>query len=197
MKFNSMPVVVLMVMFFFGLLALGSLATAVDERQKPKPESVPKAKPVGMNNAKLDALIRRIDKNTQGRPGFWELNVEGRVIAVITDEKSDRMRIISAVAKADEVKTETLQRLMQANFDSTLDARYSIAKGTLWSAFIHPLASLSEAEFLSGLGQVVNLSLTYGTSYSSGAVVFNGGDSAVDLQRRELIDRLLKKGLEI
>ena len=45
------------------------------------------------------------------------------------------------------------------------------------------------------MGQVINLGLTYGTTYSSGAMIFNGGDTAGNLQRRELIDRLLKKGL--
>ncbi len=31
---------------------------------------------------------------------------------------------------------------MQANFDTALDARYAIAKGALWSTFIHPLSDL-------------------------------------------------------
>jgi len=39
---------------------------------------------------------------------------------------------------------------MQANFDSALDARYAIAKGKLWSAFIHPLSELNEEQFFSG-----------------------------------------------
>ena len=151
----------------------------------------------GMTNARLEALIRRIDSNAQGRPGFWTFTVDSRAVAVITDEKAGRMRIISAVAKADDVPADRLHRLLQANFDSTLDARYAIAKGTLWSAFVHPLAALSDAQFLSALGQVVNLTLTYGSMYSSGALVFQGGDSAAEQQRRELIQRLLKKGLEV
>ncbi len=145
-----------------------------------------------MNNAQLDALIRRIDKTAEGRPGYWKLNIEGHLVVVITDGKADRMRIISAVAKAEDVSVETMQRLMQANFDSA-----SIAKGAVWSVFIHPLAALSDAKFLSGMGQVINLGVTYGTTFSSGALIFNGGDTAADLQRRELIDRLLKKGLAI
>ena len=66
----------------------------------------------------------------------------------------------------------------------------------MWSAYIHPLAALDDEEFLAGVGQTVNLALTYGESYSSGALVFGGGDSN-DLQRRELIDELLRKGLSI
>jgi len=83
------------------------------------------------------------------------------------------------------------------NFDSALDARYAIAKGVVWGTYIHPLAVLEEKEFISGVGQVVNLALTFGTSYSSGALIFQGGDSQELQQRRQLIDDLLKKGLEI
>lgn len=196
MKSQSMPfsALLLLVLLFFGA---NNLALAAEGRQKSKPEAAPKTKAAGMNNAQLDALIRRIDKKAEGRAGYWKLNIEGHLVAVITDEKADRMRIVSAVAKADDVSLETMQRLMQANFDSALDARYSIAKGAVWSVFIHPLAALSDAEFLSGMGQVINLGLTYGTTFSSGAIIFNGGDTAVEQQRRELIDRLLKKGLAI
>ena len=197
MNMKKMPFAVFVGAIAYLLLGAMPLAAAVEAKPAPKSSKPPAAKAAGMNNAKLEALIRRIDKNAQGRPGFWEFNVEGRVVAVVTDEKANRMRIISAVAKVEEVKEDTLHRLMQANFDSALDARYSIAKGVVWSAFIHPLGSLNDEEFLSGLGQVINLGLTYGTSFSSGAVIYNGGDSAANLQRRELIDRLLKKGLAI
>lgn len=149
-----------------------------------------------MNNARLDKLIRRLDNNPEGRLGFWKFTIEGRQVNVITDEKADRMRIISPIAKSEELERDRLYRLMQANFDSALDARYSVAQNILWSTFIHPLSSLEDKEFLSALGQVLNLASTYGSSYSSGALVFRGGDSE-ELRQRELIDKLMKKGLDI
>lgn len=178
------------------VLATATITANAAVEPTPPPPAAAEPTP-GMTNARLEALIRRIDSNAQGRPGFWTFTVDSRAVAVITDEKAGRMRIISAVAKADDVPADRLHRLMQANFDSTLDARYAIAKGTLWSAFVHPLAALTDAQFLSALGQVVNLTLTYGSTYSSGALVFQGGDSAAEQQRRELIQRLLKKGLEV
>lgn len=178
------------------LLLLATATFAADEPGAPPPPAAAEQVPV-MTNTRLETLIRRIDGNAQGRPGFWTFTVDGRPVAVITDEKAGRMRIISAVAKTDTLPPDRLHRLMQANFDSTLDARYAIAKGTLWSAFVHPLAALSDTLFLSALGQVVNLTLTYGSTYSSGALVFQGGDSAAEQQRRELIQKLLKKGLEV
>lgn len=149
-----------------------------------------------MSNARLDELIRRIDPGARGGPGFWQLTVQERTVLVVTDERADRMRVITPVAASDTLEPGRLVRLLQANFDSALDARYSIARGMLWSAFIHPLGSLGDAEFLSGLGQVVNLATSYGSSYSSGALVFQGGDRA-ELERRELIEQLLKKGFSL
>lgn len=150
----------------------------------------------GMNNQHLAELITRIDKSAQGKPGYWVLVIEGREVTVITDEHADRMRIIVPIAPTKKIDKERLYRLMQANFDSALDARYSIANDILWAAFIHPLSELVDKEFLSGLGQTVNLALTYGESYSSGALVFGGGDSQ-SLQRKKLIEKLLLDGLAI
>lgn len=147
----------------------------------------------GMDNKRLGELIKRIDKSAQGKPGFWRFIVEGREVSVITSEKANRMRIIVPIAPATKLSKEKLTRMMQANFDSALDARYSIAKDIIWGAFIHPLRELKDEEFLSGVGQAVNLALTYGENYSSGALIFGGGDSQ-NLQSRELIDRLLEKG---
>ena len=155
-----------------------------------------KRSPAAMDNQRLGELIKRIDDKVKGKPGYWEFIVEGQTIHVITDEKADRMRIIAPIVKSEEVDKPQLYRLMQANFDSALDARYAIAKGVIWSAYIHPLSPLTDREFLTAVGQVVNLVSTYGTSFSSGALIFQGGDSG-DMQRRKLIDELLKKGLEV
>lgn len=57
---------------------------------------------------------------------------------------------------------EELLRLLQANFDSALDARYAVARGILWAVYIHPLSALTDREFLPGLGQTVNIVRTYG-----------------------------------
>lgn len=144
-----------------------------------------------MDNERMGALILRIDENAEGRPGFWRATVAGRPITVITDENANRMRIISPVARATDLEPQLMFRLLQANFDTALDARYSIAQGVLWSLYLHPLGSLSDEQFLAGIGQVVNLASTFGTTFSSGGLTFGGGDS------NELIQDLLDKGLSI
>jgi len=171
------------------------VATNTHAQQEPNSQLVPQERPV-MNNARLDEIIRRVDENAKGQPGFWSLSVESVEVQVVTDERSNRMRIISPILKTNNLDEKTLYRLMQANFDSVLDARYAIANGILWSTYIHPLEQLSDEDFLVGLGQTVNSVITYGSTYTSGLLSFQGGDSRGIIQRN-LIDKLKKKGQEI
>ncbi len=171
-------------MIFSALLAISAMADPVLSKESGG----------SMNNQRLGNIVKRLDARATGQPGHWQLSIDGVKLLVITDEQANRMRILSPITSAQALSSKRLFRLMQANFDSALDARYSIAKSVLWSTFIHPLNSLSGREFISGVGQVVNLSQTYGGSYTSGALVFRGGDSET-LQKRKLIDRLMEKGL--
>lgn len=129
-----------------------------------------------MNNQRLDQVIRGLGGEVSGQPGFWAIQYEGFQTLVITDENADRMRIMAEVGRAEDLDRDQLYRLMQANFDSALDARYAVAKGVVWSAFLHPLAALTEQEFLSGFAQTLTLASTYGTTFSSGGLRFGGGD---------------------
>jgi len=149
-----------------------------------------------MDNERLNQIIHRLDENLEGKPGFWNFKITNLTVTVITDEKNDRMRIIIPIIESDKLSSENLHRIMQANFDSTLDGRYAIGKNILWSTYMHPLASLTDDEFLVGLGQTVNLHSTFGTTYSSGLLSFGGGDSQ-SLLRKKLIEELLEKGTAI
>ncbi len=169
---------------FLLILPLFALADDADGRNGP------------MTLDRMDEIIKRIAPQAQRDKGSWRFNIEGYQVSIFTDVRADRMRIIVPVESVENIPPERMYRLMQANFDSALDARYSVAQEILWSAFIHPLKSLEDSEFVSGLGQVINLAETYGTAYTSGALVFGGGDSQA-LQRRQLIDELLRKGLSI
>ncbi len=143
-----------------------------------------------MNNAHLQTLIQKLDKHYKGEDGYWELTLEGVALKVITDERADRMRIIAPIVKTDDLNKDELYRLLQANFDSALDARYAIAQGIVWGTFLHPLSTLDSEDFILGMGQTVNIVSSYGGTYSSGLFVFRGGDS--DQLQAELIERLRK-----
>ncbi len=148
-----------------------------------------------MSNSRLNTLISRIDAKPAGQIGYWQIKYQGIPIYIITSEEANRMRIISPIVSSENLDKEKLYRMMQANFDTALDARYSIAQGKLWSAFIHPLHELTDEQFFSGLAQTITLVKSYGKSYSSGALTFQGGDSK-DLNNKSYQD-VLKKGLKI
>jgi hypothetical protein len=130
--------------------------------------------PTQMNNARLESLFREMATDVEGEPGYWTFTVVGVSLICLTDDHHDRMRIISPVSAVGELAPGELENCMEANFDRALDARYCVSRETLWSAFIHPLGDLSEELLRSGVKQVVDLARNFGTSYSSGALVFGG-----------------------
>ncbi len=176
-------------------LALILVAQAHAEQSEPGNKAAP-SETVGqaMTLDRLNELIMAVDEEAvRQNDTMWQLKVEGVQAVVVTDPSHDRMRIVVGIAQAANLDQAMLLRLLQANFDTALDARYSIARDTLWGTFIHPLSPLTDEQFLSGLGQTVNLARTFGSTFSSGALSFGGGDSR-DLMERALIDRLLDKG---
>ena len=142
-----------------------------------------------MTAERLGQIIQRVDEAAVQEAGSWYFHIEGLETAVVYDVNADRMRIMIPIGPAEELVTEDLERMMQANFDSALDARYAIAQGMLWGAYIHPLSSLTAEEFLVGLGETANVVLSYGTSYSSGLFIYGNGDSS-EIERQRLIERL-------
>lgn len=137
----------------------------------------------------LDKLIRRIDENAvQPSANQWQFTLKNRPLMVVIDEAADRMRIMTPIIESKQLDEALLLRLLQANFDSALDARYAIAQDLVWGTFIHPLGELTPRFFLSGVGQVVNVAESFGKTYSSGIFVFGGGDS--DRLQRKLLESL-------
>ncbi|PWE33407.1 hypothetical protein DDZ14_06070 [Maritimibacter sp. 55A14] len=148
-----------------------------------------------MTLERMGRILHALDPELQSAPNAFQLTIREVTVIVVFDEAADRMRAIAPVRPAEGLEEAELIRMMQANFDSALDARYAIAQEALWAAFIHPLSPLERDEMISGIGQVVNLVLSYGTLYSGGGLVYGGGDS--QKLQRELIDELLEKGQEI
>lgn len=140
----------------------------------------------------IDTALKKIDKDIKRETNIWQFKLGARQVIVITDPLAERMRIMVPIGDAGLLSPELLTRLMQANFDSALDARYAIAQDVLWGTFIHPLTSLDEKGFVSGLAQAIAVADNFGGSFSSGAVVFGGGDST-RLQAQELLELLKKK----
>lgn len=134
-----------------------------------------------MTLEELGTVLENLADECEGEDGRWRLQLEGVPLACMTDLRFDRMRIIAAIAELDEVSEELRDACLEANFHTALDARYATSEGVLYAAFIHPLSSLDADLAESAVQQVANLVETFGTTFSSGALVFgvappgNGG----------------------
>ena len=125
-----------------------------------------------MTNADLEKIFYVVSDSLRGEKGNWQFMINGRVIACITDEKHNRMRILTPIVEQKELSSEDKSKLLEANFHSALDARYAISEGVVWSIFIHPLQELSKDEVLNAIYQVFSAAETYGDTYSSSSLTF-------------------------
>jgi len=148
-----------------------------------------------MTLPRMAEIVLALDPDAQISGLGFSLVIDDIPVLIVTDLGANRMRAMVPIRSADTMTPEEMQRVMQANFDSALDARYAVAQGQLWGVYLHPFKELERDQFISGVAQTVNVAKSYGSLYSSGAGQFGGGDSG-DLQR-ELIERLLEQGQEI
>lgn len=125
--------------------------------------------------AALDRFIREYTDEVEGGHGRWAFQIEDTSVMVLADQAADRMRIMTPVASVADFEPEEYQRLLIANYDRALDARYAVNHGILWSAFIHPMGSLSHKQFDDGLEQVIRLAENFGTTYASTDMLFAPG----------------------
>lgn len=182
-------------------LAVVFLATNVSAQQsQTAPEETPPQieAPVSeppMTIERLAQIILALDPEVIARGPTLEFTLQDIPVIVIADPRADRMRAMVPIASVEGLKKADYLRMMQANFDAALDARYAIANGRLWGVFIHPLSPLEKDQFLSGLVQTITVAKTYGSAYTGGGAVFGGGDS--NRLYLELLNELRKKGQEL
>ncbi len=178
-----------------------SLALALSLVSVPVAAQTPGAEPPAVAGAgpmtpdRLLAILLRLDPEAGPRAGGIGLTISDVPVIVFMDPTANRMRAVVPVASAEGLGEDDMRRVLQANFDTALDARYAIADGRLWSTYIHPLAELQPPQLISGLVQTVILAQTYGTAYASGSVAFGAGDSPERF--RELMEELLERGEEL
>ena len=177
-------------------LSLTGPTKAQDDPPPPEAESAPEIAPeMAEALERMEEVIKALDEDAKRIGNAWEFSVDELVILAVTDPAAVRWRSITPIAEAASLPEGALERLMQANFDTALDARYAIANGLVWGTFIHPLDSLTTRDFASGILQTKSLADTFGTTFSSGALSYGGGDSGaiIEDQLKELLDELEKR----
>jgi hypothetical protein len=186
-------------LFLTGSIFIPSVATIASAQdvvpmplEEAEPDSAPDAEDAPPTvTAAIDLLtvVTMIDEDASITGNGATFEVDGTPVTLVFDVNADRMRLFTRVSSSDGLSGAQLKRLMQANFDTALDARYAIAGGQVWSTFMHPLVSLSQDDFVSAIAQTVTLVRTYGTTFSSGALSFGAGDSNAEIQK--LLEGLL------
>ncbi|HBK55882.1 MAG TPA: hypothetical protein DDZ76_06315 [Xanthomonadales bacterium] len=172
-------------------IAQGQAATEPETAPTPDAETAPVTPSgPGLDGEALLALVTRIDPEHVRQGNGVQFTVRERPVLMVFDDNARRMRLYAPIAQAGILDESLMKRMLQANFDSALDARYAIANEIVWSVFLHPMAGLDEQLFASGLAQVVIAAETFGTTFTSGALVFGGGDS--NDENRKLFEHLDK-----
>ncbi len=179
----------------FGLLGALALAPMGDPLLQPAlAQSQPGPDPSLsiMTVEQLEAILQGEADVVQGGDGQWEVTLGDRNLLVLANFPSNRMRILTPVAPVTELSVEQVQSILLANFHTTLDARYAITEGTVVSLYVHPLQSLQANDLRSALRQVASLAETFGSSYSSGELLFdqnapNRPEAATELEARLLL----------
>lgn len=128
---------------------------------------------VDMNQSKLEGIVKELSEKENGSGGMVQFNYRGVDMVCISDVNHDRMRIITPIVEYSNLSKAQLDSILESNFHLALDARYAVSDGVLYSAYIHPLASLEKQQIVSAVEQVYNLAVTFGTEYSSGSLSYN------------------------
>jgi hypothetical protein len=144
---------------------------------------------------RMARIVQALDNDANVTPNGFEFAIDDVPVLIIADTTANRMRAMVPISSVEGMTPDEMERVLQANFDSALDARYAIAMGRLWGVFIHPFRELERDQLISGIAQTVNVAQTYGGLYTSGAAQFGAGDSS-GLQA-QLLEELLERGEDI
>ena len=182
-----------------GMMALSSPLAAQEERAAPpdfseeaEPEAPAEIDPEMQQVLdEMGLVIAALDGEAERNGNNWQFTLDETMILVVTDATAGRMRIITPIAQTLSLPEGAMERLMQANFDTALDARYAVGQGLVWGAFVHPLDSLTTRDFASGILQTKSLADTFGTTFSSGVLNYGGGDSGAIIE--DQLNRLLEE----
>ncbi len=115
-----------------------------------------------MTAERVLALLRRekLGPETEnGRDAFYVGN--SRVYANL-DEVSDRMRFAIPLGKASDMDAARFAALLKANYLAMGDVRFALNQDVIWLLYVHRLSTLTEADALSAVNQLVHHAKQYG-----------------------------------
>jgi len=115
----------------------------------------------GTTPERMAQILRDHDIEPMGNAGRRQFIYEGMQMFLLADPQHNRMRLISPLARLDLLRrepdfneVELLRKMLKANYLATGDVRLCVNNHIIWAAFLHPLDSLTERDFMSALGQL-------------------------------------------
>jgi len=190
-------IITILMMMALILAGCSGQATAQSETSKTEIEEKSQEDEIikgDMTAESLKTLLLQFDKEAKDQGNGVQFTLLERDLMMVFDEKADRMRVLTPIANASLLDEALMERMLQANFDAVLDVRYAVANNLVWAVYIHKLSTVTQDDFLSGIAQAVTAAETFGTSYTSGAMVFGGGDSnAIHQDLLKKLEEAIKK----
>jgi len=193
---NRLPRLTLLIAMCLPATLIADQAQAGETTPPESGQKAPAAGPPtqpgdGFNGDRLGQLIGKIDAEASRQGNVWQFQYQQQEMLAIFDEQADRMRIVTPIAPASLLDSKLMKRLLQANYDAALDARYAVGNDIIWGVFVHPLSVLDEGQLASAVFQVLSVAKTFGSTFSSGMFTFGGGDSAEE--NRKLMEDLRER----
>ncbi|UNU24536.1 hypothetical protein [Microcoleus vaginatus] len=86
----------------------------------------------------------------------WQVETPNFRLLVLLSEDGSWLRILLPIADAQEAQP-FLDKLLEANFDTTLETHYAIHQNVVWGVFQHSCATLVAADFSAAIARLLAL----------------------------------------
>ena len=168
----SRPSSAFFVILMSGLLALGcsSLGLTLPGAESAEGPSLAAT----MDQERMERIFSAQVEKITGGQGFIRSKFDGFDIFVVSDVENDRMQMMVRIGAAERIDERYLTAMLEANVQSTLDARYGVTEGIIYSLFLHRISTLKEEDLISAFNQTVNLARNFGTTFSSRESIHDG-----------------------
>ena len=92
----------------------------------------------------------------QPAPTSWQVQTPKFRLLVLLSEDGSWLRILLPIADSQEAQP-FFDRLLEANFDTTLETRYALHQNVLWGVFQHNLNTLAISDFSAAVARLLAL----------------------------------------
>ncbi|MGL5083391.1 MAG: hypothetical protein ACRC8A_18075 [Microcoleaceae cyanobacterium] len=98
----------------------------------------------------FDSAMTQVDLTS------WQVETSEFRLLVLLSEDQSWLRILVPITPIQDAQ-EILDRLLEENFDRTLEARYATHQGVIWGVFQHTMESLTSTDFLQAISNLIAL----------------------------------------